>query len=103
MKPLSSNHHARFNQLFVVLHHFAEELLVRHDSRLGFFVCFDDDHDSHCKFSLLVKVGPSSLSTTLLTLALHVNRTSDGKIDRLTLFLFELVLPAESKSGNVLV
>src|ERR1700726_3850323 len=55
MEPVESEQHAGLRQLFVVLHHRGNDLLVREDARLDLLVARDhQDHESH---SCLLVVG----------------------------------------------
>ena len=48
-------HHARFDQLFVVIAHVAEALLIRHRARFRFLGRLDNHHESHFFLSLLMR------------------------------------------------
>ena len=47
LQPLAREQHARVRQLLVELAHLGEQLLARHDARLGVLVGLDHDHEPH--------------------------------------------------------
>src|SRR2546428_1509675 len=71
MEPLAREHHAGFHQLFVVLAHLGQDLLVREDARLRVLVGLDDNHESHRDLSFWILVERGVAGSTGATILLR--------------------------------
>jgi mono/diheme cytochrome c family protein len=47
LQAVSGQHHARFDELFVVLRHLGKQVLARQHAGFGFLGCLDQDHETH--------------------------------------------------------